>query len=231
MASTSETVLIAEDDAQLRRGIARAARRLLTPIECDSYERAMAELDLMTTRPRALIVDIHLGSNKGGDGIDLAAHAHQRFGANIPTLVLTGHSSVASLTARAHSIRATFLYKPQNAEMIQQFLEHAIVKSTWDVSDVIDLDRALARFAARHALSKRQTQLLFTLMRAAEHGERVQMNPNTRKAGIRRILAKTGHATFDDVRAAIKQEAACPIVVGRSSTPGGAACRSDERAR
>jgi DNA-binding NtrC family response regulator len=214
---SSDTVLIAEDDVQLRRGIARAVRRLLTPIECGTYEHAVAELGRMTARPRALIVDIHLGSNKGGDGIDLAAHAHRRFGANIPTLVLTGHSSVANLTARAHSIRAAFLYKPQNVETIQLFLERAIVENTWDVPDIIDLDGALARFAATHALSKRQEQFLFTLMRAAERGERVQINPNTRKAGIRRILAKTGHATFDDVRAAIKREAAAPI--GRHSPP------------
>lgn len=205
--ASSETVLIVEDDPQLRKGIARIVRHLRLPIECGSYEHAIAELERMTTRPCALIVDVNLGSSDGDDGIDLAKHAHQRFGVNIPTLILTGHSSVASLTARAHSIRAVFLYKPQNAEALHQFLERAIVKDAWDVPDIIDLDAALARFASTHALTKRQTKLLFTLMRAAERGERVQINPNTRKAGIRRILAKTGHATFDNVRAAIKQAA------------------------
>ena len=161
----------------------------------------------MTTPPLAMIVDVHLGSSRGGDGIDVAALAQQQFG-YIPTLVLTGHGSVAHLTARAHGIRASFLYKPQHVETLHLFLERAVVNDAWRVPDVLDLDRALARFSAEHALTRRQSQFLFTLMRAVERGERPEMNANTRKAGIRRILAKTGLGSFEEIRAALKQAAA-----------------------
>ena len=201
------TALVVEDDAQLRKGIVRTVRRSFVPIECVSYEHALLELARMTYRPRAMIVDVHLGSSRGGDGIDVAVHAQQMFGVHIPTLVLTGHGSVAHLTARAHSIRAVFLYKPQHPETLHLFLERARVSQTWEVPDVLDLDRALTRFASAHALTKRQTRFLFTLMRAAERGERPQLNANTRKAALRRILAKCGHTSFEEIRAVLKQAA------------------------
>jgi DNA-binding NtrC family response regulator len=203
------SVLIAEDDPQLRKGIVRVVRRAFVPVECGSYEQALAAIDRMTQRPRAMIVDVHLGSSRGGDGIDVAAYAQHQFGVHIPTLVLTGHGSVAHLTARAHSIRAVFLYKPQNAETLHLFLERAKVNEAWDVPEVLDLDRALTRFSSEHALTKRQTRFLFTLMRAAERGERPELNPNTRKAALRRILAKSGHASFEEIRAVLKQAAGC----------------------
>ena len=200
-------VLIAEDDAQLRKGLVRIVRRSFVPVECSSYDEAVATLARMTARPRAMIVDVHLGSSRGGDGIDVATLAHQQFGVHIPTLVLTGHGSVAHLTARAHSIRAVFLYKPQNAETVHLFLERVLVNDAWQVPEILDLDRAVARFATEHALTRRQTRFLFTLMSAAERGERPPVNPNTRKAAIRRILARTGHASFEEIRAVLKQAA------------------------
>ena len=200
-------VLIAEDDPLLRRGISRLVSKRFTPVECGTFMEAMVALDTMECRPAAMIVDVNLGANQDGDGLDLAAHAQRRFGQHVPTLVLTGQTAIANLTERAHRMRAEFLGKPQDAEALTLFLERATVRESWDVPDVLELDQAVAAFVAAHHLTTGQAKLLFAMMRAADRGERLAINANTRKAGLRRILAKTGHASFEQVRAAIKQMA------------------------
>src|SRR6266850_1960098 len=93
----------------------------------------------------------------------------------------------------------------EDGAQTRKSLERAVVQATWAVADVVDLDRAVAQFSTAYQLTPRQAQLLTTMMHAAERGERPEINENTRKAGLRRILAKTGHASFEQVRSAIKQ--------------------------
>ncbi len=199
-----QPVLIAEDDMFVRKGIARVVtRRMYIPVETATYAEAVAKLERLGSCPAAMIVDVQLGDHSG-DGLDLVAHVQERFGRHVPALVLTGHSGVATITERALRLRAEFLFKPQTLCAVQLFLERAAIKNAWSVPDVIDMDRTVATFSAAHHLTNRQSSVLFALIRAAERGERADINPNTRKAALRRILAKTGHARFEHLRAAIK---------------------------
>lgn len=204
--------VVVEDHALLRKRIARLVGRTTKAIACATYEEAIDVIDKLSVPPLALIVDVMLGSAHG-DGLMIAEHAHKRFGRHVPTLVLTGSEDIAGITERAQRLRAEFLVKPQNDAALELFVQRATVVEAWDVPDVIDLDRALDRFAHDHKLTARQRQLLMLMMGAAERGERAEINTNTRKAGLRRILARTGHATFRDLRSAIKRLAA-----GRDST-------------
>jgi DNA-binding CsgD family transcriptional regulator len=63
-------------------------------------------------------------------------------------------------------------------------------------------------------LTQRQQRLLFTLLRDAERGERADINENTRKAGLRRILRRTGHANFEELRRALKLLARGAVIAG-----------------
>lgn len=199
-------VIIVEDNPLARSSLERVVARDHTALVCSTYEQAVQALESLTEPPGALIVDVNLGGDMRGDGIDVAKRARERFGGYIPTLVLTGgvHPDV---TERTQELRGEFLVKPQTAEAVRVFLERATIEHAWGVPHVLDLERAVNEFATAHGLTNRQRKLLYTMMRAAERGERPDLNRNTRKAGMRRILAKTGHAGFDEIRTAIKQRA------------------------
>ncbi|MGN6107193.1 MAG: response regulator [Kofleriaceae bacterium] len=199
-------VLIVDDSMLVRRSIERVVDKLFTTRAAGSFEEAVDVVEELPTAPAALIVDINLGSQQG-DGFDIAHRAHERFRGHIPTLVLTGVPIVPETTERAARLRAELLVKPQSAELLRLFLDRVVVKAAWGTPDVLDLDREVQRFAEAHDLTRRQAQLLFTLLRAAERGERAGINDNTRKSGVRRILKRTGHTSFEELRHTVKQRA------------------------
>lgn len=198
----SMVVMIVEDNNVLRASLERAVGRIYTPVACASFAEGKRVISSLEMPLGAMIVDVNLGG--GGDGIDLAMLACERFGRRIPTLVLTG-TLLPEVTERAQAVRCEFLIKPQSMDAVRLFLERACIQCAWDIPDALELDRAVAQFAAEQRLTKRQHELLFEMVRTAERGETSDLNPNTRKAAIRRITAKTGHAGFEDLRVAIKQ--------------------------
>jgi len=200
----SMVVMIVEDNNMLRASLERAVARSYTPLACASFRDAKQALATLEAPLGAMIVDVNLGG--GGDGIDIAMHAAERFGRRIPTLVLTG-TLLPEVTERAHAGRCEFLIKPQSMDTVRLFLERARIQGAWDVPDAVELDHAVAQFSAEHHLTRRQEELLYKMIRAAEHREVCDLNLNTRKAAIRRITAKTGHAGFEGLHAAIKQRA------------------------
>lgn len=197
------TVLVVDDHILSRKNIERVVEKLFVPCACTTYEEALQALDAMTEPPVALILDVNLNSPRG-DGLDIGEYAAERFQRQIPTLVITGSHLMPEITERAMRLRAEFLVKPQSSESIRLFLERVAVRTTWGACDILDLDSQMRRFAAVHHLTTRQQRLLFTLMRAAERGERPEVNENTRKSGLRRILRRTGHGNFEQLRQTVK---------------------------
>lgn len=100
------------------------------------------------------------------------------------------------------------------ADTIRLFLERVAIRSSWGISDAPDLERKLQYLAVASKLTQRQQRLLFTLLRDAERGERADINENTRKAGLRRILRRTGHANFEELRRALKLLARGAVIAG-----------------
>lgn len=196
-------VVVVEDNARVRASLERMLAPRYRPVGCATFDQALATLDDLPVAPLAMIIDFNLGSTRG-DGLDVAVHARRRFRTAIPTLVLTGALD-AEVSERANELRTELLVKPQATDALLRFLERAATHVQWRTADVIDLARAVDQFAHEHELTARQLQFLTAMMQAAERGEPPAINPNTRKAGMRRLLSKTGHATFDAVRLEIKR--------------------------
>jgi DNA-binding NarL/FixJ family response regulator len=197
------TIIIVGAPPLLRNSIARVVEQIFTPRLCATFEEAISELETISKPPVALILDVNLGSRRG-DGVDIAQLAQDRFHGHIPTLILVDSVLVPEITERAGYLRAEFLAKPLSSDSLRGFLERVLVKAVWATADVLDLDRELQRFVVLYKLTRQQANLLFVLMRAAERGERAMINSNTRKAGLRRILKRTGYATFEQLRYAVK---------------------------
>jgi DNA-binding NarL/FixJ family response regulator len=200
------TVVIVDDATPVRHDIERVVEPWFTPRTCGSYDEAERVLAELCDPPAALIVEVDLGPGRG-DGLDLAQYAHDRFAGRVPTLVITGASLTPETTERASRLRAELLLKPQSVEVLQLFLDRVRIRATWGATDILDLNREMQRFADSYALTRRQRDLLFQLLRAAERGERAEINGNTRKAGLRRILKRTGHSNFEALRHAVKRRA------------------------
>lgn len=198
-------VVVVDDQMLVRRGIERAIERTHAVRSCASYDEAVQTLDAMDAPPHALILDVNLGGHR--DGLDVGEYAYERFTTQIPTLVMTGSQYVPEISERAMRMRAELLVKPQPPEIINLFLERIAVRERWGAPDVLDLDREMIALTSELQLTKSQTALLFTLLKAAETGERPEVNANTRKAGLRRILRRTGHATFEELRRELKNRA------------------------
>lgn len=199
--------IVVEDHPLLRKQIARVINKVATAVTCGTYAEAIDTIDHLAARPLALIVDVFLGAGAGGDGLQVAEHAQRRFGGYVPTLVLTGCDGLATISERAQRLRAELLVKPQDDAALSLFIDRARTRCAWNVPDVIDLDRAIDELARDHQLTARQRELLLVMMSAAERGEQHEINTNTRKAALRRILARTGQASFRDLRSALKRRA------------------------
>lgn len=198
-------MVVVEDNPRVRSFLERVVATRFHPISCATFGEAMQALDQLSAPPLAMIVDVNLGT-KHGDGLDLAAHARRRFGGAVPVLVLTAALDW-EISERVNELRIELLVKPQASDALRRFLDRALTRHDWRTADVIDLARALAEFARDHGLTERQSAFLTAMMQAAERGEPTAINANTRKAGMRRLLSKTGHATFDAIRLDIKRRA------------------------
>jgi len=103
------TVLVVDDDAQLRQVLAQIlAARGYRALTADSVQAAASILRDVV--PDVMLVDVRLGAFNGLQLVALAEHP-------IPTIVMTGHDDV-SLRAAAFRLGAEFLVKPITSDVL-----------------------------------------------------------------------------------------------------------------
>lgn len=86
-----------------------------------SYEAAVGAVD---RAPDAMIVDYRLGDGK--TGIDVVTTLRQRFGSDIPALLLTGDTSLAMLESEGRKLGFSVLHKPVTADDLRRFLSREL---------------------------------------------------------------------------------------------------------
>jgi DNA-binding NtrC family response regulator len=107
--SVNPTVLVVEDDPQLRQILAQILMaRGYRALTADGVEAAAPIL--RDAFPDVLLVDVRLGAF---NGLQLVAMAERP----IPTIVMTGHDDVA-LRAAAERMGAEFLVKPIPSDVL-----------------------------------------------------------------------------------------------------------------
>jgi DNA-binding NarL/FixJ family response regulator len=181
------TILVVDDDAS----VGRTWERVIRPIcRCTvATSKRGAERQIAESAFHGLIVDLRLGSDSGIDvlGTFRAAHPHA------PAVVITGYDGRAVL-ARARLLRAWYLQKPVDIEVLRDFAEE--VASHCRGVDR-DLWSAVESFAATHGLSERQRLILAKYAQSKPHDRiatELGIGMNTVKTQVRRLLAKL-HAT------------------------------------
>jgi two-component system cell cycle sensor histidine kinase/response regulator CckA len=113
-------VLVADDDDDLRRVIARALRRAeLEVVEVDTGSKAIAEVK---KRPFDVILsDVHMPD---GGGLDLM-RAVRRVDLDVPVLLMSGAPDVQSAAAAVEYGAFRYLTKPLDIDALGKLVQHA----------------------------------------------------------------------------------------------------------
>ncbi|MBX3186717.1 MAG: sigma-54-dependent Fis family transcriptional regulator [Labilithrix sp.] len=115
------TILVVEDDAALRSGVAGALRRLgFGVIEADSCESATGIF--AASRPDVVLTDLCLPD---GDGLALLPRLHA-IDAHVPVLMMTGYGSIDLAVRAVKQGAENFLTKPVDIGVLGAFVKDAL---------------------------------------------------------------------------------------------------------
>jgi CheY-like chemotaxis protein len=114
-------ILVVEDDSDTRRALGELLTVLFPGSRVLMAESGEAALELIRrTRPRVVILDLHLG---GIHGFDFAAHVAAMSNSPPPAIVaLTGDASPDTVRRAEAAGFAAFLRKPADADTLETVL-------------------------------------------------------------------------------------------------------------
>ena len=115
------TVLVAEDDAEMRSSLARILGSYFGRVlEADSGQAALEIF--ADQKPHAVFLDI---SMPGPDGLEVAGHFKQAE-PELPIIILTCHSDVSYMQAALRMRLLDYLIKPVNLPDLEKALERCL---------------------------------------------------------------------------------------------------------
>jgi FixJ family two-component response regulator len=117
----SHLVAVVDDDASVRRGLARLLRS--ADLQVHTYASATEFLDTgLPTAPNCVILDIHLG---GMSGLELLSKL-RALGLNLPVLIITAHDDAQTQEAAVRAGCAAYLRKPLDAKVLLEEVATAV---------------------------------------------------------------------------------------------------------
>lgn len=121
---SSHLVAVVDDDASVRRGLARLLRS--ADLQVHTYASAAEFLDTgLPIAPACVILDIHLG---GMSGLELLARLHAS-GSDLPVIVITAHDDAQAREATARAGCTAYLRKPLDAKVLLEEVAAAMTRA------------------------------------------------------------------------------------------------------
>jgi CheY-like chemotaxis protein len=120
-------ILIVDDEPELRELLADALEDGQSTIHLAASGKEAVEL-ARQTRPDLIITDLYLGDCTGLDMMDRLAEAV----GNIPTVVITGHGDVQTLTEASRRRPVELMTKPLNLERLRQTVMDELLRQDHD---------------------------------------------------------------------------------------------------
>jgi DNA-binding response OmpR family regulator len=196
--------LVVEDEAVLRRALARAlsSHGLVEDVGACVQARAA----LRARRFDSLVVDVRLPD---GVGLDLISYARQRW-PSIWVLVVTASHEHHVIT-RIHELGARYLLKPFEPNQLKIHAEET--RARRNAGDR-RLGVALDRWTRGHDLSDTEAELLALGARGVPREEFAVIRgvrPDTIRKQIQALLLKTGDSTFEDAVNSLLREAVAEL--------------------
>jgi FixJ family two-component response regulator len=153
----SGVVYVVDDDASVRKNIARLVRSAGHQACCfASAELFLKQPDLR--RPACVLLDVNM---PGMDGLAVQAELRRR-GAAMPIVFVSGHGSVSIATHAMKSGAIDFLEKPFQADQLLKLVADALDRDRHQCSDVAARAAVAARFAT---LTAREREVMRYVIR------------------------------------------------------------------
>ena len=153
----SGVVYVVDDDASVRKNIARLVRSAGHEACCfASAELFLKRADVR--RPACVLLDF---SMPGMDGLAVQDELHRR-GLSMPIVFLSGHGSVRIATRAMKSGAVDFIEKPFQAEVLLKLVADALARDRRQCADAAARDRLSARYAT---LTPRERQVMRYVIR------------------------------------------------------------------
>jgi len=122
---SSRVVAVVDDDASVRRGLARLLRS--ADFQVHTYASAADFLATgISSTPDCLILDIHFG---GMSGLELLSRL-RNLGYTLPVLIITAHDHAQAREAAARGGCAAYLRKPVNAKVLLEEVATALNRAS-----------------------------------------------------------------------------------------------------
>jgi DNA-binding NarL/FixJ family response regulator len=187
------TLLVVDDEVQIRRAWTRHARFAFEIVACASYAEAVVGARGCVGLA-GMMIDVHL---RDGSGLDLLEALRAPF-PDVAAAVVSGDLD-PRISERAISLGAEFIAKPIRLARFDEFLNRM---ASADVK-IVALQRAVEHATRRWALCPHETVVLgahFSVTSREDMARSLGVNVNTLKSRIRTVLEKTGFKTMRELQ-------------------------------
>ena len=177
-----KTLLVVDDEVQVRRAWSRHARFAFEILSCASCAETLAAIPSRAGLA-GMMIDVHLHD---GSGLDLLEQLRAPFPA-VPTAVVSGDPD-PRISERASSLGADFIAKPMQHGRLDEFLNRV---ASLDAKAFPALQRAIYLAAQRWELRPHETVVLGALLTEVSREGMTRslgVNVNTLKSRIAAVL-------------------------------------------
>ncbi len=201
MKASSQTVFIVDDDAPVRKGLARLLKSAGYLIECFASADEFLDYWKIAPAPGCLLLDIQM---PGLDGIQLqqALQASERF---IPIIFITGHGDIPSSVKAIKAGAVDFFPKPFNADDLLRAVHEALQRDELERAARGERDAVSKRF---YTMTPREREVMALVVRGMLNKQiafELGASEKTIKIHRGRVMAKMKVKSVADlVRAAEK---------------------------
>jgi FixJ family two-component response regulator len=181
------TVFVVDDDASMRRGLARLLRSLGYRVEV--YASAQAFLDRAPAGETAcVVVDLRM---PGLDGLDLQARLAAR-GEDLPLVFVSGHGDVPSSVRAMKAGAVDFLTKPFDESQLGAAVERALGRHASLRASRASREALQARFLTLTPREREVCEQVADGLLNKQVAERLGTSEKTVKVHRARVMEKLG---------------------------------------
>jgi len=211
MTAQRATIFLVDDDASVRRALARMLKAVGYQVECFASATAFQQ-GYRPGSPGCLVLDVHL---PGLNGLQLQEQLASG-GYALPIIFITGHGNVPMSVQAMKAGAVDFLTKPFPPEALLNAVEGALARDAQARKSWSEVQRIRQRVETLTEREREVFALVVSGMLNKQTAARLGTSEKTIKVHRGRMMEKMGAGSVADlVRAAIKADIAnAPAPVG-----------------
>src|SRR5262245_23549640 len=193
-------ILLVDDAPCVLRSLERFTRYDFESITCTSAAEAITAIDAMTEPPDGAVIDIFLSGVD--DGLQVASHLRDRFGPDVPILLVSGNPLAKTSLDRIDELDARFAEKIVPPDAMRRFF----VAIGTRVIGTLEIRTAVETLCERWRLAPRDARVLASLATGSTRSSLasdLRLAEGTLKSQLDRIYESSGLTSTEDLVASV----------------------------